>query len=231
MHPFLAFSSIFTKCPYFKGEIAEIEIFYPKSELSKQDIDKYLAFGIRRFGSFFFRDICPHCKKCIPIRIIVNEFKATKSQRRIIRRNEKFGTSFTIEKAKFQQEDFSLYQKFLKNRFNKKADIDEYLSFFEASPLYMSRFSIEGKTIGIGFLDIGETSLSSIYFFFDTDYNKLSLGIYSALKEIEYAKNIGLKYYYLGYYIKELSSMNYKSQFKPYEYLDFSDMRWKKVKI
>ena len=95
----------------------------------------------------------------------------------------------------------------------------------------MSRFSIEGKTIGIGFLDIGETSLSSIYFFFDTDYNKLSLGIYSALKEIEYAKNIGLKYYYLGYYIKELSSMNYKSQFKPYEYLDFSDMRWKKGKI
>ena len=229
MQPFLS-SSLFTQCPYFGDKIANLEIFYPKRKLSTKDIDEYLAFGIRRFGSFFFRDICPYCRKCIPIRILVNEFQLSKSQRRIIRKNERAEVKHCIEKANFLKEDFFLYQKFQQNRFGKKTDINEYRSFFEASPLYISRFSLHSKTIGIGFLDIGSISLSSIYFFFDTDFIKLSLGIYSILMEIEFAKKMGLMHYYLGYYIKELPSMSYKGQFKPYEYLDFSNMKWIKNK-
>ena len=65
-----------------------------------------------------------------------------------------------------------------------------------------------------------------MYFIFDPDFSSRGLGIFSALKEIQYAESLGLDFYYLGYYIKENSFMNYKAQFKPFEILDYQTGKW-----
>ncbi len=64
---------------------------------------------------------------------------------------------------------------------------------------------IDGKLFAVGVLDILNTSISSVYLFYDPDYGFLSPGTLCALREIEYVKkftkhNFSLKYYYMGLY-------------------------------
>ena len=49
----------------------------------------------------------------------------------------------------------------------------------------------------------------------------MSLGTFSVLKQMEYALQNQIKYFYLGYYITENSSLVYKARLRPNEvYLD-----------
>ena len=60
-------------------------------------------------------------------------------------------------------------------------------------------------------------SFSAIYTFYDVPNKRMSLGTYSVLKQLEYANQYGKKYFYLGYYIAENGSLNYKASFRPNE--------------
>lgn len=77
------------------------------------------------------------------------------------------------------------------------------------------RLYAQNRLVGIGILDLSGPALSSVYFYFDPDYNRYSPGVYSVLQEIEYAKTRGLDFYYPGYYIEKNASMNYKIKFRP----------------
>ena len=58
------------------------------------------------------------------------------------------------------------------------------------------------------------------------EYNYLSLGIFGVIKEIEYAKSLNLKYYYLGYYIENNQKMSYKNKFIPHNFFDWKKNKW-----
>jgi len=74
-------------------------------------------------------------------------------------------------------------------------------------------YYLDNKLIAIGFLDILPTGISSIYFIYDPEYKELALGKVSGLKEMALSYKLGLKYYYLGYYIEDCPKMNYKRKF------------------
>ena len=87
-------------------------------------------------------------------------------------------------------------------------------------------YTLHDKLIAVGFLDIGQKGLSSVYFIFDPEYSKRSLGIFGALYEISYAQELSLPFYYLGYFVPSNSSMAYKNQFKPYEIFNWQSKEW-----
>ncbi|GIX41030.1 MAG: putative arginyl-tRNA--protein transferase [Leptospiraceae bacterium] len=100
--------------------------------------------------------------------------------------------------------------------------INNYTSFFINTCLELNLTKElllfkNNQLIGIGIFDIIEDYWSSVYFFYDPDYSKYSLGTFSALLEIELAKQYNVKYYYLGYYIEKCNKMNYKKNFRPNE--------------
>ena len=74
----------------------------------------------------------------------------------------------------------------------------------------------EDKLIGVDLIDILEDGISSIYFYYNPDYNHLSLGKLSLLLQIKYAAQTNKKWIYLGYYVQGCSSLSYKSDYKPY---------------
>ena len=68
------------------------------------------------------------------------------------------------------------------------------------------KYYVEDELIAVGVIDILPESLSSVYFFYLPKFKKLSLGVFGALKEINFIKHKNasfknFKYYYLGYYI------------------------------
>jgi arginine-tRNA-protein transferase len=61
--------------------------------------------------------------------------------------------------------------------------------------------------------------------YFDPAFARQSVGTYSILWEIEYARKLGLPHYYLGYYVAESDTMSYKARFRPNEML-VADNHW-----
>ena len=68
---------------------------------------------------------------------------------------------------------------------------------------------------GIVLLDIDKKNLSAVYSFFDPEFNKFGLGNYMIIQCLLFGRSKKYEYLYLGYYIEQLSSMSYKSRFKP----------------
>ena len=82
-------------CPYLPGKTLT-QAFFFAGELDENELDLLLEAGWRRFGYLFFRPVCVNCRKCIPIRITVNDFLPSKSQRRLLRKNNNTSIVFML---------------------------------------------------------------------------------------------------------------------------------------
>jgi arginine-tRNA-protein transferase len=105
-------------------------------------------------------------------------------------------------------------------------DEDEFTSMIETSPIKTSLLEFRDKSknlTGVILLDIDKKNLSAVYSFFDPEYNKFGLGNYMIIKCLLYGKSKKYEFLYLGYYIEGLSSMSYKSRFKPGQILNNND--------
>ena len=85
---------------------------------------------------------------------------------------------------------------------------------------------IDGKIVAVGIVDILPTFLSSVYLYYDTDYQFLDLGVLTAILEIEYAKSFhdlidkNFKYYTMGFYSENVQKLRYKGFYYPTQILD-----------
>ena len=80
-------------------------------------------------------------------------------------------------------------------------------------------YRLQGRIVAVGIADLAEDALSTVYFFFDTEHQRRGLGTYSILCEIQWARERGLSYYYLGYHVRDCPKMSYKARFRPHERL------------
>ena len=221
------------KCSYLENRKMSFDYFFAY-DLDEEELDFFLSLGWRKFGVYYFRPNCDDCLQCEPLRVPVDLFIPSKSQRRVIRKADAVKVIFKY--LEYRDEIYDIYEEHSVTRFqNKETSKDEFKqSFYVLSCLSMqSEFYIDGKLFAVGFLDISTKGVSSVYFIYKDGYEYLSPGTLGILKEIEFAKKIGKEYYYLGYYIEENKSMNYKNRFLPYEKLNWLSNQWelyKKIK-
>lgn len=212
-------------CPYLPGQTAIYDIFYADN-LNGEELSFFLSRGWRKFSTNFFRPRCPDCKQCVPVRVLTTEFCPTKSQRRVIRKNE--NVFVTFDNLEYSNELYELYKEHSQNRFGKNTDRNEFEQLFFSPPCesLISKYSIENKIIAGGFLDIASDAFSSIYFVYSNEFAHLSPGTFSTIVEINEALKRGKSYYYLGFYIKDNHHMNYKNRFLPFEFYDWEKEKW-----
>uniref|UniRef100_A0A4X2LMZ3 Arginyl-tRNA--protein transferase 1 n=1 Tax=Vombatus ursinus TaxID=29139 RepID=A0A4X2LMZ3_VOMUR len=89
---------------------------------------------------------------------------------------------------------------------------------------FHQQYWLDGKIIAVGVIDVLPYCVSSVYLYYDPDYSFLSLGVYSALREIAFTrqlheKTFQLSYYYMGFYIHSCPKMRYKGQYRPSDLL------------
>ncbi len=213
------------ECPYLPGK-EFIQEYFLALEVNENEFSTLLEKGWRKFGYYFFRPVCPECRECIPIRILTDRCRYTKSMNRVLRKNS--GIKVLISKSEFNEERYQVFKKHSEIRFNTGLSMQSFIDDFcvSAVPSVFMDYKDGDRLIGVGVVDISSNALSSVYFAFDPDYSKKSPGIFSMIVEIETAKNLGKKYYYPGYYISDSNSMSYKAKFKPYEALDWETFKW-----
>lgn len=189
--------------------------------------DMLMRRGWRRFGKGYFRPMCPDCEKCESIRVCVDDFKLSKTFRNIQNRNA--DTLYSLHRPAYSEEKLNLHHKYHKERSESRGwklngmDEEKYNKMFVEGAGdfgYEVRYFRDAKLIGVDYIDILGDGISSIYFFSDPDYAHLSIGTYSLLTQIKIAKELGLKYIYLGYIVRENASLMYKLKYKPHELLD-----------
>jgi len=211
-------------CMYLPAEIAS-NTYKTMVEVSPTEFDQMLARGWRRFGPVYFRPSCSACQACVPIRVPVDKFEPTKSQRRAQEKSRHL--RLEIREPKVDQERLELYHRWHKVRERDRG--------WEESPITAEEYGIQfcwphpcarefayydrDKLVAVGYVDETPEALSSMYFFYEPELGSLSLGIASVLHEIEIARQRHLKYLYLGFRVIGCSSMEYKMQFRPHELL------------
>lgn len=212
-------------CPYLPEQQANIEYFFA-THLTKLELTRYFSKGWRKFGTYYFKNNCPGCQKCIPLRIPVKDFKITKSYRRILKKCQSI--QMIVRPLEYRDEIFEIYSDHSWNRFQKESNWEDFINSFYASATgsLQSEYYLGEELIAVGFLDCLTNGYSSAYFIYKTKYSDFSLGNFSILKEIEYTRSQGLKYYYLGYYIAENHSMAYKNYFYPNQKMDWKSGKW-----
>lgn len=175
-----------------------------------------------------YRPVCEGCRECVPIRVPVQEFVASRSQRRVLRRNTDIQVHTGPPIA--TDEKWRIYNEY-KSRQHYDLDCDDRAGFEEflfRSPIedstrrtqtFEMTYTIGDRLAAVGMVDVCPDALSSVYFYFDPAYARRSLGVYSALYEIEECRRRGLAYWYIGYYVRDCRQMNYKAQYRPHELL------------
>lgn len=202
------------ECPYLKNREWHTYCF-EASKMESLLYEQLMNNGFRRSGFMFYQNCCPGCNECIPVRTEVDSFAMSASQKRIWKKNQDIVTE--VRPLFFDEECFQLYRKFSVERFQTDVDEAGYRDFLLKSPVEsrMMTYRLENELIGVGWLDILQDVVSSVYFAFDPDYAKRSLGTFSIMKEIQLAQELGKTHLYLGFYVKECQAMSYKIKFSP----------------
>ena len=179
--------------------------------------------GFRRSQNVLYRPSCADCSACLSARIDVAAFKPSKSQKRTERRNTHIARRATAPWA--TEDQYALFRSYLDSRHatGGMADMDvfEFAAMIEETPI-RSRLveycdEITGDLVGVSLTDVLKDGLSMVYSFFEPDRPRDSLGTYLILDHIEIAREAGLPYVYLGYWVPGSQKMGYKANFSGLE--------------
>ncbi len=197
--------------------------------VTAQQHDMLLSDGWRHFGPHFFRYNLGiyenEIRLVLPLRIRLESFKLSKSQRRVLRRNS--DTDVRVGPVRLTDETIQLFERH-KRRFKhgEPASIFDFLAS-DREPVDVLELQVrrKGRLLAASFFDVGADSVSSIYGIFDPDETAGSLGIFTMLKEMEYAVATGRSLYYHGYAYEGSSFYDYKKRFSALEMFDWQG-RW-----
>ena len=208
-------------CSYIDKMYAQSLVVTPYKSIDQNIFQDLIEKGFRRSGQYIYKPSCKSCTACIPIRLTVQKFLSSRSQKRIFKKHQHFDVrevSFA-----FKQEHFDLYSKYQNKRHssinNDQNKIDDYNDFLIKSNVNSKLVEFwDGDLLKIvSIIDMMSDGISAVYTFFDPDDEKVSYGTYSIIWLINWCKNQQFKYMYLGYWIGECNKMKYKTNFKPYE--------------
>src|ERR1035437_1221665 len=179
-------------CTYLPGRIAGFRAFQA-AKLSAEAYQQCMDAGFRRSGQAIYQPVCHACRQCIPLRVPVEKFQPSKSQRRALRRNADL--TVRIATPNPTAEKWNLYQRYQRDWHDGQqlADPASFIAFLYLSPVATLEFEYRdpaGKLLGVGLCDLSPNSLSSVYFYFDPAHRKRSLGTFSALYEILWTREM-----------------------------------------
>lgn len=177
--------------------------------------------GFRRSQNVLYRPSCADCSACMSARIDVSKFEPSRSQRRVAKRAAHLDRRATSPWA--TEDQYNLFREYLDGRHatGGMADMDmfEFAAMVEETPIRsrLIEYSDNEELTAVCLTDILDDGLSMVYSFFDPANDKLSLGTYVILDHIAIARELGLPYVYLGYWVPGSPKMDYKAKFKGLE--------------
>jgi len=221
-------------CPYLPGREERKVFTHLVGDKASELNDLLTHGGFRRSQSIAYRPACEGCRACLSIRVIADEFRPTRSLRRILARNADLIGEMRVSMPTSEQ--YSVFRGYLDSRHRDGGMADmtvlDYAMMVEDSHVdtrvveYRVRDADSGFTgrssgplRAVALTDVLSDGLSMVYSFYDPDHHARSLGTFMILDHITRARRMGLPYVYLGYWVEGSRKMHYKSRFMPQQRL------------
>lgn len=227
MESLFTFTSPPSQCSYLPDR--EWQLHYEiVGRLDPREYMARLKQGWRRFGYSLFRPACPVCTMCRSLRVPVATFRPDRSQRRAWAANAT-SVVLSIGAPSVSPAKLALYDKFHQFQHERKnwpgrgaESAAEYAESFTDNPFATEEwcYHLDGRLIGVGYVDRLPEGLSAIYFYHDPDEQHRSLGTFNVLSVIGRAAKLALPHVYLGYFVEGCRSLEYKARFRPNEVID-----------
>jgi leucyl-tRNA---protein transferase len=221
-------------CPYLAGK-EERKVFTHLVGERASDLNEVLTHGgFRRSQSIAYRPACEHCRGCVSVRVVAEDFSPSRSQRRVHDLNA--DVIGEMRPAMPTSEQYSVFRAYLDSRHRDGGMADmtvlDYAMMVEDSHVetriveYRRRGPDsrvtgrgDGPLLAVALTDVLSDGLSMVYAFYDPDQAARSLGTLMILEHIARARAMGLAYVYLGYWVEGSRKMDYKRRFLPQERL------------
>jgi leucyl-tRNA---protein transferase len=210
-------------CPYLPAQ-SERKLFTALTGDGARALNDSLSKqGFRRSQNVLYRPACSDCAACLSARIRVADHRPGRSERRVLRRNAQLRREATSPWA--TEDQFTLFRRYLDSRHadGGMADMDifEFAAMIEETPVrsrvieYAAPPGPDGRRrlVAVCLTDVLDDGLSLVYSFYDPDLTASSLGTYMILDHVALAREVGLPYVYLGYWVPGSTKMDYKSRF------------------
>lgn len=217
------------KCGYLPNKLAQSLIASPQHLIDANIYGDLIQQGFRRSGKFAYRPHCENCRACIAVRLILNKFIPTRSQKRAGKQHANL--TARVLPLSYKQNHFELYTSYqalrhaddlINNPPQTKDDAEQYRQFLcqsNVESLIIEFKDAENQIKIVSVVDVVQDGVSAVYTFYDATEPHASYGTHSILWLAEWAKSLNLPYLYLGYWIQDSQKMAYKQYFKPQEKL------------
>ncbi|MEM9709056.1 MAG: arginyltransferase [Pseudomonadota bacterium] len=212
-------------CPYLDGRMERKLFTALQGEYAEKLNDALSKQGFRRSQNVLYRPSCAECSACLSARIRVEDFKPSRSQRRVLNRNAHLRREATSPWA--TEDQYALFRTYLDSRHadGGMADMDifEFAAMIEETPIrsrVVEYWRDEGGDrilTAVCLTDILDDGVSMVYSFYDPDFVSSSLGTFVILDHVAIAKEAGLPFVYLGYWVPGSRKMGYKANFSALE--------------
>lgn len=200
--------------------------------LHPQLFDDYLATGWRLLGNSMVRHNFSVCRgqmcRAIPLRIRLEGFQFSKSQRQLLRRNAALDVQYGP--IHLTDEKIELFERHcLRFDHRRPMSVRSFLGpNAHREPVIGQEFCvyIGGQLAACSFFHLGQDGVSGTYCFFSPAYHEYGLGNFTMLLEIIESQRLGKQYYYHGYCNDVPSGFDYKLNFNNLEALDWTTGLW-----
>lgn len=209
-------------CPYLPGRMERRLV----AELGTTDAvsfhDTLSQGGFRRSHRFAYVPVCRACTACATVRIVVDGFRPSRTQRRMIVRNADLTGVYVPPRASAEQyELFRAYQS-VRHSGGEMARMDffDYQALVEDTPIDTSVAEFrdpQGNLVAACITDRVADGFSAVYSFFRPDMPRRGLGSYMIIWLVEKARELRLPHVYLGFWVADCQKMAYKAKFQPLE--------------
>jgi arginine-tRNA-protein transferase len=218
-------------CPYLAGKEERKVFTHLVGERARELNDLLTHGGFRRSQSIAYRPACEACRACVSVRVAVEDFRPTRSMRRVLDRNSDMVGE--MRAAMPTSEQYSVFRAYLDSRHHDGGMADmtvlDYAMMVEDSHVEtkMVEYRLRtadtggrgGELLAVALTDVLGDGLSMVYSCYEPAAADRSLGTLMILDHIARARRMGLAYVYLGYWVRGSRKMDYKSRFLPQERL------------